>query len=155
MLGRNGGDSACRLPALKSLVDLVQTRAQHESLGAHAPHVVKRVAECAFADAGHTAQILDWNRVATVFVQCRSMHRARGPEEMRPVGETEFVNGVAAMGAIALAYTPQASADLGGTITFTEPAQALGGGKNSQPAAISHDDQLSFTTSAVTIPNIP
>lgn len=37
--------------------------------------------------------------VATVFVQCRSMHRATGPEELRPVGETEFVNGVAAMSA--------------------------------------------------------
>jgi len=39
------------------------------------------------------------NIVATVFVQCRSMHRAGGPEEMKPVGETEFVNGVAAMSA--------------------------------------------------------
>ena len=39
------------------------------------------------------------NIVATVFVQCRAMHRAGGPEEMRPVGETEFVNGVAAMSA--------------------------------------------------------
>ena len=37
------------------------------------------------------------NIIATVFVQCRSMHRASGPEEYRPVGETEFVNGVAAM----------------------------------------------------------
>ncbi|MBV8085833.1 MAG: amidohydrolase family protein [Chloroflexi bacterium] len=39
------------------------------------------------------------NIVATVFLQCRSMHRANGPEELRPVGETEFVNGVAAMSA--------------------------------------------------------
>ncbi len=39
------------------------------------------------------------NVVATVFVQCRSMHRADGPEEMKPIGETEFVNGVAAMSA--------------------------------------------------------
>ncbi len=39
------------------------------------------------------------NIVGTVFVQCRSMHRATGPEPMRPVGETEFVNGVAAMSA--------------------------------------------------------
>ncbi len=39
------------------------------------------------------------NIVGTVFVQCRSMHRAEGPEEFRPVGETEFVNGVAAMSA--------------------------------------------------------
>jgi len=37
--------------------------------------------------------------VATVFVQCRAMHRATGSEALRPVGETEFVNGVAAMSA--------------------------------------------------------
>ncbi|MGC1301305.1 MAG: amidohydrolase family protein [Caulobacteraceae bacterium] len=36
---------------------------------------------------------------ATVFVECRSMWRADGPPEMNPVGETEFVNGVAAMSA--------------------------------------------------------
>ena len=35
--------------------------------------------------------------VSTVFVECMSMYRASGPEAMRPVGETEFVNGVAAM----------------------------------------------------------
>ncbi|HEY4250234.1 MAG TPA: amidohydrolase family protein [Roseomonas sp.] len=34
---------------------------------------------------------------ATVLVQARAMHRATGPEELRPVGETEFANGVAAM----------------------------------------------------------
>ncbi|MEI7710011.1 MAG: amidohydrolase family protein [Rhodospirillales bacterium] len=39
------------------------------------------------------------NIVGTVFVQCRAMHRVDGPEAMRPVGETEFVNGVAAMSA--------------------------------------------------------
>lgn len=39
------------------------------------------------------------NIVATVFLQCRAMHRADGPEALRPVGETEFVNGVAAMSA--------------------------------------------------------
>jgi L-fuconolactonase len=36
---------------------------------------------------------------ATVFLECRSMYRADGPAEMRPVGETEFVNGIAAMSA--------------------------------------------------------
>ncbi len=39
------------------------------------------------------------NIVATCFVQARAFHRAAGPEEFRPVGETEFVNGVAAMSA--------------------------------------------------------
>ncbi len=34
---------------------------------------------------------------ATVFVQCGAFHRADGPEHLKPVGETEFVNGVAAM----------------------------------------------------------
>ncbi|MFM8354918.1 MAG: amidohydrolase family protein [Gammaproteobacteria bacterium] len=37
------------------------------------------------------------NVVSTVFVECASMYRAEGPEALRPVGETEFVNGVAAM----------------------------------------------------------
>ena len=37
------------------------------------------------------------NILATVYVQARAMYRAAGPEEMKPVGETEFVNGVAAM----------------------------------------------------------
>ena len=37
------------------------------------------------------------NVVTTVFVECRSMYRADGEQAMKPVGETEFVNGVAAM----------------------------------------------------------
>jgi L-fuconolactonase len=39
------------------------------------------------------------NVVATVFVQCRQMYRAGGDPAMAPLGETEFVNGVAAMSA--------------------------------------------------------
>src|ERR1700742_1972823 len=39
------------------------------------------------------------NIVATVYVDCRSMYRAGGPEVFRPVGEVEFANGVAAMSA--------------------------------------------------------
>jgi predicted TIM-barrel fold metal-dependent hydrolase len=34
---------------------------------------------------------------ATVFLECHSMYRADGPPELRPVGETEFVAGIAAM----------------------------------------------------------
>ena len=37
------------------------------------------------------------NVVQTVFAQCGAFYRADGPEEMRPVGETEFVHGIAAM----------------------------------------------------------
>jgi predicted TIM-barrel fold metal-dependent hydrolase len=40
-------------------------------------------------DSGH-------NVVATVFAQCYWAYRTDGPEELRPVGETEFVAGVAA-----------------------------------------------------------
>src|SRR5262245_525 len=39
------------------------------------------------------------NIVATVYIEARAMTRAAGPVEMRPVGETEFVNGAAAMSA--------------------------------------------------------
>lgn len=41
-------------------------------------------------DSGH-------NVVQTVFAQCGAFYRADGPEEMRCVGETEFVHGMAAM----------------------------------------------------------
>jgi predicted TIM-barrel fold metal-dependent hydrolase len=37
------------------------------------------------------------NIVATVYMEARSMYRDQGPEEMRPVGETEFANGIGAM----------------------------------------------------------
>src|SRR5207248_2614343 len=43
-------------------------------------------------DGGH-------NVVSTVFVECRSMYKKDGPAEMAPVGEVEFVNGIAAMSA--------------------------------------------------------
>ena len=39
------------------------------------------------------------NVVSTVFIECASMHKATGPEALRPVGETEFVTGIAAMSA--------------------------------------------------------
>ncbi len=45
------------------------------------------------------------NIVASVFVECGAFYRADGPAALRPVGETEFVNGVAAMAASGL-YGP-------------------------------------------------
>src|SRR6188474_1728499 len=39
------------------------------------------------------------NVIATVFVEAGVMYRADGPIELKPVGEVEFVNGIAAMGA--------------------------------------------------------
>lgn len=42
------------------------------------------------------------NIVSSVFIECRAMYSADGPEEMKPVGEVEFVNGIAAMAASGL-----------------------------------------------------
>jgi len=39
------------------------------------------------------------NVVSTVFIECGVMYKADGPDALRPVGETEFVNGIAAMSA--------------------------------------------------------
>lgn len=46
---------------------------------------------------------------STVFIECRSMYRADGPAEMRPVGEVEFVQGLAAASASGL-YGPARAA---------------------------------------------
>jgi L-fuconolactonase len=39
------------------------------------------------------------NIVSTVFLECQAMYRKAGPREMAPVGEVEFVNGIAALSA--------------------------------------------------------
>src|SRR5215813_12553784 len=49
-------------------------------------------APAAGARSGH-------NITATVYLEWLSMYRAQGPAELRPVGEIEFANGVAAMAA--------------------------------------------------------
>jgi len=46
-------------------------------------------------NAGH-------NIVSTVFIECAAMYKTDGPEAFRVVGETEFVNGIAAMSASGL-----------------------------------------------------
>jgi len=37
------------------------------------------------------------NVVSTVFIECGATFRTDGPEALRPIGETEFVNGIAAV----------------------------------------------------------
>jgi len=59
------------------------------------------------------------NILGTVFVQARAMHRKDGPEEMKPVGETEFVNGVAAMTASGIYGTIRACAGIVGNADLT------------------------------------
>ena len=56
------------------------------------------------------------NIVATVFIECGQMFRAGGPEHMRPVGETEFVNGIAAMSASGQYGPTRIAAGIVGTV---------------------------------------
>jgi L-fuconolactonase len=53
------------------------------------------------------------NIIATVFVQAHSMYRDSGPIEMRPVGEAEFVNGIAAICASGYCKTKVAAGIVG------------------------------------------
>ena len=54
------------------------------------------------------------NVVSTVFVETHSMYRATGPEAFRPVGETEFVRGLAPMSASGAYGTTRAAAAIVG-----------------------------------------
>jgi predicted TIM-barrel fold metal-dependent hydrolase len=49
------------------------------------------------ADIGPADGVRGHKVESTVFVECTAFYRARGPEAMKVVGETEFVAGVAAM----------------------------------------------------------
>ena len=49
------------------------------------------------------------NVCSTVFIETRSMYRTQGPEELRPVGEIEFVQGLAAASASGI-YGPSRAA---------------------------------------------
>ena len=69
-------------------------------------------------NAGH-------NVVATVFVQCGSMYRADGPANLKPVGETEFVNGVAAMSASGAFGPGRACAGIVGHVDCTLPEREV------------------------------
>lgn len=51
----------------------------------------------------------------TVFVECTSMYRAEGPDEFKVVGETEFVQGIAAMSASGRYGEMRAAAGIVGT----------------------------------------
>ena len=55
------------------------------------------------------------NVVSTVFIECGAMFKPGGPEVLRPVGEIEFVNGVAAMSASGLYGKTRVAAGIVGT----------------------------------------
>ena len=78
------------------------------------------------------------NVVATVYLEWLSMYRADGPREMRPVGEVEFANGVAAMATsgrygrtrVCAGIVGHADLDLGAPVARVLEAQiAHGGGR--------------------------
>ena len=52
------------------------------------------------------------NVVRTVFIECRSIYRQDGPEEMRSVAETEFVQGIVAQNASGLYGNTDVAAEL-------------------------------------------
>ena len=53
--------------------------------------------------------------VSTVFIECGAMFKREGPEALRPIGETEFVNGIAAMCASGLYGRTRVAAGIVGT----------------------------------------
>ena len=78
------------------------------------------------------------NIISTVFIECGAMFKPDGPEALRPVGETEFVNGIAAMSAsglygptrVAAGIVGTAPLRLGGAVAPVLDAQiAAGGGR--------------------------
>jgi L-fuconolactonase len=58
------------------------------------PHRGRYFLDDLLADIGGGHKI-----VSTVFLECQAMYRKEGPPELAPVGEVEFVNGIAAMSA--------------------------------------------------------
>jgi L-fuconolactonase len=64
--------------------------------------------------------------IATVFVDCMAFYRASGPVEFKPVGETEFANGVAAMAASAVYGATLACA---GIVSFADLTRGAAAGE--------------------------
>lgn len=64
------------------------------------------------------------NIVATVYMECGAMYRADGPEALRCVGETEFVNGIAAMSASGLYGPVRACAGIVGHVDLRQGERA-------------------------------
>src|SRR5271166_364494 len=106
-----------------------------------APHRGQYFLPDLLADIGgghNLAGIGGHNIVSTVFIECQAMYRKAGPAEMAPVGEVEFVNGIAAMSAsgnygpcrVAEAIVGYADLRLGARVRDVLEAQiAVGGGR--------------------------
>lgn len=75
------------------------------------------------------------NIVATVFIECGAMFRADGPEHLRCVGETEFVNGIAAMCASGAYGNTRIAKGIVGTAPLRQGDKASGEALDAQLAA--------------------
>jgi L-fuconolactonase len=64
------------------------------------------------------------NVVSTVFIECGAMFKADGPVALQCVGETEFVNGIAAMSASGLYGKARIAAGIVGTVDLRIGAAA-------------------------------
>ena len=61
---------------------------------------------------------------STVFIECTACYRAEGPAELRTLGETEFVNGIAAMAASGAYGATKVAAGIVGMVDLTLGARA-------------------------------
>ncbi len=103
------------------------------------------------------------NIIATVYLEWLSMYRASGPDELKPVGEVEFANGVAAMtagggyGDIAVcdAIVGYADLALGSAVEPVLEAEIVAGGgeggrfKGIRYITATHPDQSAWGASAI------
>jgi L-fuconolactonase len=64
------------------------------------------------------------NIESTVFIECTASYRAEGAAELRPLGETEFVNGIAAMSASGAYGKTRVAAGIVGLVDLTIGARA-------------------------------
>ena len=98
--------------------------------------------------------------MATVYLEWLSMYRADGPAEMRPVGEIEFANGVAAMSAsggygrprICAGIVGHADLALGARVKEVLEAMIVAGGgrfRGIRFIASTHPDQAQWGATAV------
>ena len=60
------------------------------------------------------------NVVSSVFIECGAMFKADGPTAMRPIGETEFANGMAAMSAAGHYGNTHVAAAIVGTVDLQQ-----------------------------------
>ncbi|MBT4488867.1 MAG: amidohydrolase family protein [Rhodospirillaceae bacterium] len=131
----------------------------HHHLWDHRPtYVYRYLLDDFLADIGG-----GHNVVSTVFLECEAFYRAKGEEAMKPVGEIEFVTGMAAMSAsglygktqIAAAIVGFADLRLGGAVRDVLVAEiAAGGGRfRGIRHATAHDPDSGILGADSTNPN--